>query len=170
MVWRRKRIDVEGRMFCTRSNFACEVCSSQNALPHPLKHFRYHLLKASPPPQTVTSASVFPQHLGYCHISGVHRLRWACFHACLCPTRLCHSCISTEVPREHLNGRSVTAVLLGSYKEPWTGAVGWTNPGKVPQKVILMCVFHSKTAEKKRSLEASLYPATWSHLWRLRIA
>lgn len=58
-------MDVEGRIFHTGCNFTCEVCSTQNALPHPLKHFRSPLLKPSQLPQTVChSCLCVPTALG----------------------------------------------------------------------------------------------------------
>lgn len=86
-----------------------------------------------------------------------------------CLIHLSSSNVSTQVPREQLNGSSVNGVVLGEIRSPDVGQ--WDGPaqGRCHRKFSDV-FFDSKTAEKKWSLGAFLCPATWSRQWGLRTA
>ena len=83
MVWGRKRIDIENMIFPTCSNFAHEVCTTQN--PFPILHKTLNITFQSLlhfSRLCATPGCVFPQHVVCCCISGVSRWSWVCLHVC----------------------------------------------------------------------------------------
>lgn len=146
MVWGRKRIDIEGRLFHICSNFASEVCTTQIALTHPLQHFTISPSEAFStfPGRCAIPTCVFLRHLVCCCVLGVSGSSRVCFHGCPCPKgegpawSPCVVLALAQRSPEHLTAHRDCS-LPGRAKEPSTRAGRWTSPRKVLQEVILMC-------------------------------
>lgn len=81
-----------------------------------------------------TPVCVFPQHLVCLCVSGVSRSSWACLRACPPPRGegpVWFTCVVPALAQrspEHLNGRSVIAVILGEIRSLELGQ--WDGPAQ----------------------------------------
>lgn len=132
MVWGRKRIDVESMIFPTCSNFAHEVCTTQNPFPTLHRTLNSTFWNLLPFPRLCAALGCVPTVHGMCCISGVSRWNQVCSRVCPHPQgegAVCLTCVVPALARwspEHLNGCSTTAVILGERRSTELGL--WDGP------------------------------------------
>lgn len=146
MVWGRKRIDVESMIFPTCSNFAHEVCTTQNPFPYPSQNLTATSRNLLPLPQAVCHAlGCVPSRKGYVLYFWVGAGGTKCVHVCAPILRERVPSASPVVPALSTVVPGAPEWMLhdcshpGREKKHWTRVVGWTILRRVPQEVILMC-------------------------------